>query len=129
MAVAARGRRSEGEKLQLALEARDAALALAQKVGKWERVCGHPVLWFRSQDYEIAYRAALQALPKLVSEIYSRNLTSKIGSVLPYVIDIWENEGGKILVLEWDDTGVCGWTTFKVGKVRQFLAWAEEHQN
>jgi hypothetical protein len=77
------------------------------------------------KPYKIFYRTPFQRLPEPSENVkYYIALTGKIAN-LPYGLDIWES-GGKILLFEWDDKGAYFWATFKVDKVRQFLAWAEE---
>jgi hypothetical protein len=101
-------RTSKAQKLELALKARDIAVSLARKLGRWEEVRGSPTGrgWgAKWEGYSISYRTPFDKPEDLPAHAkYFLALTGKIGP-LPYGIDIWKPGGGKILFFEWAENG------------------------
>jgi hypothetical protein len=127
MAIPIKRRTTKKEKLQLAIQAREAVTSLVKKFGAFAEIPGlsTPPLQVDLEPYKIFYRTPFQRLPESSENVkYYMALTGKVLN-LPYALDIWESRR-KILLFEWDDKGAYYWATFEVDKVRQFLAWAEE---
>jgi hypothetical protein len=127
-AVATKRRISKAEKLKLAVRARDAALSLVQKFGGWEGAPALPsgarMFGATIEGYDILYRTPFQKLPEVPASLkYLRALTGKLGP-LPYAIDVWRPEGGKLLFCEWSNSGEFTLVKLDVDSVGKFLTLA-----
>jgi hypothetical protein len=128
-AVAAKRRIPKAEKLKLAVKARDAAVSLVQKFGGWEGAPALPsgarMLAATIEGYRILYRTPFQKLPETPASLeYFRALSGKPGP-LPYAIDVWRLEGGKILFCEWSDSGEFTLVKLDADSIGKFLTCAE----
>jgi hypothetical protein len=105
------------------------AKMIVQKFGRWKKVDGFPnytrMLGATVNGYDILYRTLFKKLPECPALLkYFRALTGKLGS-LPYAIDVWRPEGGKILFCEWSDSGEFALVKLDVDSIGKFLTCAE----
>jgi hypothetical protein len=100
-----------------------------QKFGRWKKVDGFPnytrMFGATVNGYDMLYRTPFQKLPETPASLkYFRALSGKLGP-LPYAIDVWRPEGGKILFCEWSDSGEFTLVKLDADSIGKFLTCAE----
>lgn len=83
---------------------RRAAVAAVMRFGKLESSGAAKLAVFRKKDLMIAYRTPFNPLPPLSETAkYLAAREGRIAHLLPYGIDIWQLDVGKVLSAGWRD--------------------------
>ena len=103
------------KRLEAALRLRDAALSKLRSEGSFEDINIGPYLTWAGKDLEMGLRTPFQRLPPVPEAIkYFAAKTGKGSINLSYGLDIWDKKG-KVLNIEWNDTGEVQLVSFRRG--------------
>ena len=121
-----RRRAKRGTRIPTALRIRDAALNRIRSDGGWAGVCPlGPTMQWQGEGLSILHRTPFQKLPPITDPILKQRSRITGGINLPYGLDIWDLDGvGKVLNIEWRDTGEFELVSFRRGEWEStVLAW------
>ena len=122
-------------RLEVALQIREAALQKLRAEGEFEEIhrVGSVLSW-KAPDWQqggihMLHRTPFQKLPKPSAEVmktaFEYGLEPRLN--LPYGLDIWA--GGKVMNLEWNDSGDIKLVSFKRGAWEQIVLGFGQHPN
>lgn len=109
-------------KLERALAARNKAIDVIRKRGRWKPAAANErIVEAVIGRLTISYRAPLQKLSSGTEKL--RYLGTLVGNkaTLPYGLNVWL-EGKKVLNLEWDEDGAVELISYKYGDWEILLA-------
>ena len=107
------------KRLEAALHLRDAALNKLRSEGSFKDTNIGPYLTWAGNDLKMGLRTPFQRLPPVSQTIkYFAAKTGKGPVNLNYGLDIWDKKG-KVLNIEWNDTGEVLLVSFQRGDWEQ----------
>lgn len=96
---------------------RDYAVAVVMNYGRFETSGAARLAVFRSSNLMIAYHTPFNPLPSLDDQAkYFAAQEGRIAHLLPYGIDIWQLDVGKVLSMGWRDGEPPVVDIFRTGK-------------
>lgn len=99
-----------------------AAVSAVMKLGRFESSGPVRLLILRRKDVMIAYRTPFNPLPPLSEQAkYLAALDGKTSHLLPYGLDIWQLDVGRVMSLGWRDGGAVIADLYRPGEWERFL--------
>jgi len=107
-----------GKNFDDAVVMRDIALRKLWAEGSFAKIGDTPYLSWRGDGLSMAFRTPFQALPPVSTKTVFRMLETRMisgGENRDYGLDVWANDLGKVLNIEWDADGRTELVGFRRG--------------